>query len=99
MVHFKIAEDLDSWNSSTEEIFSVSGIVSYTSPSLKPEENTELGSSNIRLFFSIDKKQDIELLSIGDIAVVDGSEFQIKIIDARGVRPTAYPIRVEAVRQ
>ena len=97
-IQFKIVEDPDGWNTSSEEIFTVSGIVSYSSPSVKPEEYTELGSTNIRLFFSIEQKGNIELLSIGDIAVVDGASFQIKIIDDRGVRPSQYPIRVEAVR-
>lgn len=95
---FKSVDDLDGWGSSSEELFTVNGLVSFASPSLKPEEMTELGSMNIRLYFNIDKQADIALLDIGDIAIVDGAEFQIKIIDNRGVRPTAYPLRIEGQR-
>ena len=97
-VVFRSVDNLDGWDSSNEELLRVNGLVSFASPSLKPEEMTELGSMNIRLYFNIDKQSDIALLKIGDIAIVDGAEFQIKIIDNRGVRPTAYPLRIEGQR-
>lgn len=90
--------NIDSDEPTEQPLFTIKGLVSFSQPGVDPQQATELGSMNVRMYFDKSHQSEIALLEIGDIAVVDDTQFQIKIIDNRAVRPTNYPIRIEVQR-
>lgn len=99
-VSFYSVSNAGGFDTATSFLFEASGICSFGSASLDPEVIvSSTGAMGLRFFASKSYRSDFSTLAVADIIVVDGGEFEITKIDARGVLPSKYPLRVEAVRK
>ena len=91
--------DASGWDSSETFAFNAKGIVSYSSVGISSDVVEDFGSTNIRIFLTKAFKEDSKTIKENDVVVIDDVRFEISKIDSRGVLPSKYPVRIEAVRK
>lgn len=91
--------DASGWDSSETFVFNAKGIVSYSSVGISSDVIEDFGSTNIRIFLTKIFKEDSKMINENDVVIIDDVRFEISKVDTRGVLPSRYPVRIEAVRK
>lgn len=89
---------VNSWAEPVTEDHEVRGLVSLSPYGIDPAV-MGVTSATVRVFLKKAFQAIAYKVTVGSFLTVDGVEYEVSKVDARGTLPGRYPIRIEGIRK